>query len=193
MTLQLISAPTLVPVDLADMNAFLRVDFADDDTLISQMIKAARQLAENITKRQLMTATWELILDEFPNSDGEIKLPRPPVQSITSITYIDTDGVSQTLDSADYRLDSDSEPARITPAYGKTWPSTRDVTNAVRIRYVSGYASASDVPEAIKNWIMIRVATMYENREAFVVGQSIGEIGRSFIDGLLDPYVVSLI
>lgn len=67
MPLQLISPPAEEPLSLAEAKLHLRVDFSDEDALISALISAARQAAETITARQLVTARWKYILDAFPD------------------------------------------------------------------------------------------------------------------------------
>lgn len=119
----------------------------DRDTEINGAIVAARQWFENDTRTQVMTATWELRLDAFPRV---ILVPKGPVQSITSITYTDTADASQTVTLADTDQDLDSEPARVQPVDGETWPATKPGLNKVQVKYVSGYTSLALVPEAIK-------------------------------------------
>jgi len=183
--LKLITPPAVEPVSLLEAKAHLRVDSYDDDALISGLIIAARQEAEKITRRALITQTWELVLDCFL---PEICLPLPSLQSVTTIKYIDTNGTEQTLSNTVYQIDSDSQPARITTAYGQVWPAVRTQMNTVRIRYVAGFGLAVDVPQVIKQWILIRVATLYEQREAVNVGNIVNTI--PFVDGLLDEYRV---
>lgn len=186
MALKLITAPASEPVTLTEAKAHLRIDTTDDDALITSLIIAARSEAEKITRRALVNQTWELALDSF--HCREISLPFPRLQSVTSVKYVDVSGVEQTLDTLMYQVDADSEPARIAPVYGAFWPATMVQLNAVRIRYVAGYgAAAATVPDAIKAWIKVRVATLYENRE----GISSGNVSQTpFIDGLLDEYRV---
>jgi uncharacterized phiE125 gp8 family phage protein len=155
------------------------------------LIKAARIQAENYTLHALVTQTLELVLDAFPT--GGIELPMPPLQSVTSIKYIDDDGVEQTLGASLYSVDTDTIPGLITPAYDEEWPTdVRDQVNAVRVRYVAGFGAASDVPEDIRTWIKIRVGTLYDNPQAVVLSnlskQAIISMPHSFIDGLLDNY-----
>lgn len=183
MSLKLITAPAAEPVTLAEAKAHLRVDGTDDDVYITALIGAARQGAEHITERALMAQTWELALDAF---EADIHLPRPPLASITSITYLNDGGALTTLDASAYLLDDYSEPARLLPAYGTTWPATRSQANAVLIRYVAGYASAAAVPQEIKSWMLLRIGLLYENRESAVAGVSIAEL--PFVDRLLDAY-----
>jgi len=183
--LKLITAPAEEPISLEEVMAHCRIDALDDSSMLGTLITAARQEAEKITRRALVTQTWELVLDCFP---AEICLPLPVLQSVTTIKYIDTDGTEQTLLNTTYQVDTDSQPGRIIPAYGQIWPSTREQLNAVRIRYVAGYGLADAVPAAIKQWILIKVATLYEQREAVNVGNIVNTI--PFVDGLLDEYRV---
>ncbi len=156
------------------------------DPLLSALIKSARTSAEKMTRRALITQTLDYKLDCFPVC--ELWLPKPRLQSVTSITYVDTDGVTQTLASDQYRVDSDSEPARITPVYGAVWPYTRTVTNAVTVRYVCGYGAAASVPDSIKQWMLLRIKHFYDNPGAMASGMT--EFPRSYIDALLDDHAV---
>jgi uncharacterized phiE125 gp8 family phage protein len=93
--IKLITAPKTEPISLVEAKLHLRVTTNDDDTLISSLIKAARQSAENFTNRALASQVLELILDDFP--EKEIILPKPPVETVTSIKYTDCEGVESTL------------------------------------------------------------------------------------------------
>ena len=106
---------------------------------------------------------------------------------MSAITYLDTNGAEQTLATSKYLVDAVSAPARITPAYGEVWPTTRYQNNAVKIRFIAGYGAASAVPECIKNWMFVRIKQAYDNRNAMIVGGTLTEFPRSVIDGLLDP------
>lgn len=161
------------------------------DPLLNMLIAAARQEAETELRRALVTQTWDLYLDAFPY--WEIRLPKPTLQSVTSITYVDTDGVTQTLDASDYLVDTASEPGRVTPVFGGVWPVTRWQTNAVKIRFVCGYGAAAAVPQGIKNWMLMRIGALYENRESLMIGQvfhSAALEASDFTGGLLDPFRV---
>ena len=185
MALIRIAAPASEPLTLAEAKLHCRVDGSDEDALITALIVAAREQAEHETGRALVTQTWELVHDAFPEA---FVLRRAPIQSVTSIKYLDAaTGAEQTLDPADYLLDKDSEPGYVVPAYGKAWLSTWPVPNAVRVRYVCGYGIAAAVPIAIKQWMLLAIGTMYAQRESFVAGQ-ICSIPDRFWSGLLDPY-----
>ncbi len=181
MSIKVITSPATEPVTIDEAKLHLRVDGTDENALITSLIKAARQGAEHLTGRALMSQTLELALDCFP---GVIKLPRPPFVSVTSVKYVDLAGDEQTL--ADYQLDGYSEPARLAPAYGQAWPSTRCQPNAVLIRYQAGYANAAAVPDEIKSWVLLRIGMLYANRESVATGVSVSTV--PYVDRLLDAY-----
>lgn len=156
------------------------------DPGLSALIKAARVAAENMTRRAFITQTWDLYLDCFPG--WEIHLPKPTLQSVSAITYIDTNGVEQTLAADQYLVDAKSEPGRVMPAFGLVWPVTRYQANAVKVRFVAGYGAAAAVPDGIKQWMKIRIDHYDKNTGPVQVGGLIAEFPRAFIDGLLDDY-----
>lgn len=184
MGLKLITAPSVEPLTLADAKLHLRVDGTDEDALITSLIVAARQYAEHLTERSLITQTWELAIDAFPGA--EIQLPRPKAIAITSVKYDDVSGAEQTLSAPNYTLDNYQEPAWLLPAFNTAWPATQGNANAVRVRYTAGYgAAAADVPEGIKRWMLLRIGSLYAMREEVVPGRALQP---QFVDRLLDPY-----
>jgi len=175
-------APAVEPVSVAEVKTQARISGTASDTEIGVMIKAARQYAELELRRWIITQTIDAYFDVFP---GYFELP--PLQSVSSITYVDNNGDTQTLAADQYRVDSKSQPSRITEAYGVSWPSTQSVSNAVVVRFVAGYGVAAAVPECIKQWMLLRVAHYFDNRDPNIVGDSVATFERSFVDGLLDP------
>lgn len=164
MGLQLTTEPATEPITTAQAKAHARIDISDDDALVDLYITAARKFFEHQTRRALITQSWTYTLERFPPGQTPIIIPIPPVISITSIKYYDTDGVQQTWNSALYDLDSTSEPARVRPAWNETYPVTRAQMNAVEIIFACGYGDASDVPELYKTAIKEIVHLYYERR-----------------------------
>ena len=166
MSLSLVTAPTAEPVTLQEAKDHLRVDGTDEDTLISALITAAREHVDGRDGwlgRAICTQTWDCSFDAFP-ADGLLYLPLAPVQSITSVKYIDPDGVQQTFSSSNYALGADLDwSPRVVLGWGKSWPSIRAVPDAVTVRIVAGYAS---VPKPICQAILLLIGHLYENREA---------------------------
>ena len=191
MALTLFTAPAAEPVSVSEAKSHLRVDISDDDTLIGTLITAARVHVEQHLKRALVTQTWELVLDGFPASP-EIRLPMPPLASVTSISYTDKDGGAGSVSSGDYVVDIDREPGRIVLKNGKSWPSAvLKEAAGVRIKYVAGYGNAAAVPQPIKQAILLLVGTLYENREDTLVAQGVTVMRLPFgVEMLLYPYKV---
>lgn len=181
----LVTAPTAEPVTLDELKAQVRVDkdATDENAYLTSLIIAARQLVEVETRRALVTQTWRLTLDCFP--EWFIDIAKPPVPAITSVIYDDTGGTATTMSSSNYVLDSDAEPARLYPAYSLFWPSTRDAPRAVRILFVAGYGAPSAVPQWAKQAILLLAAHWYTNREP-VSELTMKEVPMSF-KALLSP------
>jgi len=164
-SLTLVTAPAAEPITTAQAKTHLRVDVSADDTFIDLLVAEAREWMENHLRRALITQTWDLFMDEFPSND-EIEVPMAPLSSVTSVKYIDNNGDQQTWDSANYRVDTDHEPGRITPAYGVVWPTIRPITKAVEIRFVAGYGTAgTDLPQPVMRALYMMVGQMYEQRQ----------------------------
>lgn len=160
MILSRFAAPAATPVSLDEARAHCRAETADDTMLQIYLDAAVAHVdgAEGVLGRCLVTQTWDLTLDAFP---AIINVPLPTLSSVTSITYVDADGATQTLASNAYRVSGQT----ITPG-DAGWPSTDNVTGAVTVRFVAGFGNAAAVPAAIKNAILLFVGDSMENREA---------------------------
>lgn len=152
----------------------------EDPTLV-RIIAACRAMAEQECNRSFATKTWQLALDSFP---PEIELPWPPLIAVSSITYVDPDGNTQTLDSSDYSVDAKSEPGWILPAVDVAWPATQDVANAVLVNYSTGYSDAALVPPGVKLWILAQVRHFWNNRGGTVTRD--GAVENPYLRSLLD-------
>jgi len=183
MTLKIVTEPTKEPLSISDVKEHLNITSTDDDAYLRSLITVARVQVEKITNRAMLTQTWDLWLDSFPS---KFTLPYAPLQSVTSITYTDTNGDSQTVTSSVYTADTNEEPAEVFLAYQQTWPSTRDIPNAVKIRFIAGYTSASLIPMPLKHAIYLMIGHMYENREATIAG-GLAELPLG-VDQLLGSY-----
>ncbi len=190
MALTMVTGPAVEPVSVNEAKAHLRVDISDDDALIGGLITAARMHVEQNMKRALVAQTWELVMDRWP-ALGYLRLPLPPLVSVTSIKYTDVDGVEGTFDVGNYLVDTDREPGRIVLKSAASWPAVelREV-GGVRVRYVAGYGStAGDVPRGIRQAILLLVGSMYENREETLVAQGVTVMRLPFgMEMLLSPY-----
>lgn len=169
-------APAVEPLGVEDAKEWLKVQHGKEDGLITELVQDARERFERVAGYQLLQATWQLTLDQFPGEracglaggimdDWRIYVPIPRLISVSSVVYVATDGTSTTLPAADYSVDTAGEPARIEPAYGEVWPSTREQQNAVTVTYLAGYgAQASAVPASVKVALKKIVGLLYANR-----------------------------
>lgn len=194
MRLLLVTAPTLEPVTLAQARAQCRVTHTADDDLITDMIVTARVSVESFVGRSLVHRTYDLKCDGFP---CEWTLPMAPAASVTSITYVDSNGTTQTLASDQYVLlggggTPGCKSGRIVPAYGVTWPSTRGTPEDVTVRFVAGYgAAASDVPSVFKSAMKTLVEDLYEERGSYVTGTTVVALPTAMERSLI-PYRTAL-
>jgi uncharacterized phiE125 gp8 family phage protein len=144
MDLVLSTGPTGEVITLDEAKAHMVVEHTDDDSMIRSFIQMAVDHAESITNRLFLTQTWIAYLEDFP--DGEIILPYGQLQSVTSVEYRDDDGDWQTMDSAEYVVDTVREPGRVVLADGETWPTdTLYPGMSVRITFVCGYGTQARV------------------------------------------------
>jgi len=137
MKLAQVKAPTTEPIHLDEAKHHLRVESTDEDYYVNGLIAAVRSEVENHRNECLVAQTWDMKLDDFP--DGDIMIPRVPLLEVSSITYVDTNGTTQTLSAGTYIVDTASKPGRISLAYQQSWPTARDIINAVTIRFAAGY------------------------------------------------------
>ncbi len=189
----LITPPAVELVALEDAIAHLRgdddlIELPDGD-LIASWIVAARLHVERRLSIALIEQTWRLTLDGFPKSTTPILLPRPPLKSVTSVTYLDANSVEQTLDPTLYVLDLESRPGRIGPVQDTPWPIAARQLASVRVTYVAGLDQDDDANEDLladlRAAMLLLIGDFYRNREAQVGDQLV--TNRS-VDALLDTH-----
>lgn len=182
-------APTGQILTLDEVKAQLRIPFTDEDVLLADYVQLATEYLEGFNgragylARALLTQTFELRLNEFPaytqpaptypmgypaySMAAPIVLPMPPLQSVTSVKYLDSTRTLQTMDPATYTVETATLQGRITLPQSGAWPT--DVAlekDAVRITFVAGYgATASSLPAGIKQAAKLLVGMYYLNRE----------------------------
>lgn len=171
------------PVSLSEVKAQLRVTGSAEDTLLTLYIQAARRYVEKQANITIHQKTLELVAEDWHywNTTGcnrYIELPRAtPLISIISAKYKDKDGNDTTWANTEYLADSDQQPGRLTPAYGKYFPSfTPYPVSPIRIQYTAGIATASPPAEAsasVKVPVLLLIGALYENREATVITDNI--------------------
>lgn len=150
---------------------------AIEDDQISEWITTAREYCEGVTRRALATQTIEAYLDCFPCKD-RFELPRPPLQSVTSVKYKNSDGVETTMTvDTDYIVDDESDVGGIVRPYGINWPSfTPYPLHPIKIRYVAGYTALNPAPKVVKQAMLLLIGHWYEHREPLFTGSISKEV-----------------
>jgi hypothetical protein len=179
-------APAVEPVTAAEFQAHLRIDstLLSDDAA-NTLIEEARQFIEDATAVAMITQSWQLNLDRWPDSqapwwdgvrqghmnqihggDGAVSVPRWPFQNLTSVKTYDEDSNDTTITVATtFDVDLQSIPGRIALQRGATWPTAMRAVNAIEIAYVAGYGdSATDVPAPIRRAVKQMAAYLYSHR-----------------------------
>lgn len=183
---KIITAPAGNPVTLVEAKLQCRVTTPDLDTLFINLIAEATGDAESETSRALYTQTLELQLDYWPNDAHlpaaeryAIVVPRPPVQSITSVKYINAAGTEITLvENTDYIVQIADPRTRIAPKEGTVWPATIARPGCIRVRYVAGYGTeTANNPDfhALRGGIFMRIASKFRNPSDEISGATVSK------------------
>lgn len=169
-TYVVITAPASEPITLAEAKVHLRVSNTIEDTLITALITAARQWVEGYTWRPLMTQTIDVVFDTI--IDKTIMINKAPIQSVTSVKYLDINGTEQTISNTLYTTDLLNSPCRIKL---DTIPNLKDTLNAFKIRVVCGYTSSALIPQTYKSAMFLIIGHLYENKQQ-AQSQTLSEI-----------------
>lgn len=176
-------APASMPVSLAEAKAHLRVDHDDQDDLITAQIKAASAYLDGysgILGRALVTQTWR---QDFATFADRLPLPVSPVIAIVSISYFDVSNVQQTLDAGVYDLFAEARGAYVSLQPGQVWPATFNRADAVSITFTAGFGAATDVPEPIRQAILLIVQRLFDGADT-EIDVSIDRV----VHALIAPY-----
>lgn len=174
-------------ISTADAKAHLRVDHSDEDSLIDRLVLASIEAIESKIGASMVPQTLTLVVPRFPTTCGHFALPGSPVRSITSITYVDSDGTNQVVAGSLYVTDGNAHPGRVYLADRDSSPWPTDLAardDAVRIIYEAGPATVNDVNDALIAAALLMIGHLYENRQAVVTGTIATELPEA-VDALI--------
>jgi uncharacterized phiE125 gp8 family phage protein len=187
MGLVLKSGPDHYPVTLIEAKAHIGILSDEHDDRIAMLIGAATELAQTLTRRQLVTATYELYTDSL---HATIEIPKPPLIAVDSIEYIPAgEMLLVRMPEDNYTVDTTTSPGEIIIHDGFI-PSVSGTRNCVKITFSAGHGDASTVPLPIKQWMLLQIATWFETREEFVIGTVASQIKNIYNKALIDSYKV---
>lgn len=200
-SMQIVTSPEVQPLTLAEAKEHLRMDTSDEDTLIEALISAATDHVSGrngYTARALVQQTWDVYFSTFPDDVG-LKLPFPPLISVDSISYLDADGVSQTLATSVYMV-TKTEPAFVKLKANQSWPDVLEQADCITVRMTCGYSPGDDsptdyaenVPQSIKAAMKLVIGDLYQNREAAALVSGAKYEPNPAVKALLNPYRVDM-
>lgn len=169
------TAPAVEPLTTDEIKDWCRISTSAEDAAITRLAKSCRRTLENMLGISMVETTWDEYWDAFP---GVLQPYRSPVLSIELFEYVNTAGTTTALvENTDYQTDLVSKPARILPAYGTVFPATRCKPNAVHLQYKAGFGDAADdVPEDVKDLLLLFIAVAYEERLPIIMGSQGEEV-----------------
>lgn len=181
MSLIIATGPTAEPVTLAEVKARLGLTSTVDDAKITQQITAAREFAEKETRRSLCVKSYTLVLDRFPYLHEPIRLPVPPLVSVTTITFLDSTLTPQTWDPTEYFVAAKQSPALIVPVPGNVYPCPVRVPGAVEIDFIAGFGAdgGQTIPQHLQEGIRELAVHFYEH-PSVVTSEGLKEIPSGF-------------
>lgn len=178
-----VAAPESEPVQESQAMEHLNETNDDRAIYVGGLIGAARGMAENYTGRAIMRQTWKYTSNAFCDI---VRLPLPPLVSVTSIKYYDGGNVLQTMNASDFYVFADAGIGCVSPV--ESWPSTYTRPDAVQITFLCGYLVC---PHQIQQAILLTIGELYNNREETIIGKSISKLPLTS-ERLLAPYRVYL-
>ncbi|MCK5518882.1 MAG: phage head-tail connector protein [Alphaproteobacteria bacterium] len=175
--------PASEPLTLAEIKTFLRIDHSNDDAIVTDLISSARQICESVTGRSLITRSYSLFLDFWPDASitewwdgvregadvvGKIRvlsLPKPPLLSVTLIKVYAADNTYAEFPSVSYYVDTAGIPGRVVLTQGASPPTPGRAANGIEIQFTAGYgATVQNVPALLRQGMKQVIAHLYEHR-----------------------------
>jgi uncharacterized phiE125 gp8 family phage protein len=164
-----LTAPAQEPLAASSLLAdWLRLGSDTQQLAVVQgLIRGARAKAEHHTGRALITQSWKLTRRYWPLDDEDfvLRVPKPPLQTVSGVTFMGMDGIRQTLSTSLYLVDATAQPGTITRTYGMAWPVARPEEAAIQVSFTAGYgADGSAVPQDLIVAMQMMVTDWFEKR-----------------------------
>ena len=177
MELKVTVAPVRLPLDISDVQEYLRLETQDDLETIQTLIKSANDVAEHYCNRTLIQTSYQLFHDVLPaTGDVGLRLARGNIISITDVKIHLKDGGSPGTEAVtDYILTDENMDGKVYPLSG-AWSTTGTARykKGVEINFVAGYGETrASIPHGMILALLQIVGWLYENREGQVIPANI--------------------
>jgi len=180
----LLSAPAVEPVTLDEARSFLRVEHNADDEVIAALTAGSRIHVEAQTRRALITQSWRITADSWPQ-DGRLTVLPAPLQALTAARVYDVDNNAQVVDVQAFVPDLGASALAFAP-----WalPAPGRLAAGIELDVTVGYGDAAiDVPEPLRQAIRLLTAHWYDNRGLVASGAG-GVVLPPTVAALVAPY-----
>ena len=171
--------PAIESITLTIAKQHCRVYHSLDDATFgtgsvgSGLISAAREMIESEIRGPIINTGYTSVFEDFPTT-RELVLPRSPLVSVASVTYVNSASATITLSaSTDYIVKSFNGMGRILLRDTASWP--RDIhagpEGVVTVVYTAGYGTtAAEVPVSLRHAQLLQIATLFEFRNTLSPG-----------------------
>ena len=187
MTSILLTGPAVEPVTLAEAKAHLRVDSTNEDSLIQSLITSARLHSETLTGLAMITQSWRMVLDGWPNRNV-LAIPLVPLQQVIEVRVYEDEDVLVAIAPTEYLVETIGKPARLAMRGRQSWPKPGRPIGGIEIDVTIGYGdTAADVPDSLRQAILQIVGHWFSHREAVGIGVGAVHVPAT-VDALIAPY-----
>lgn len=145
--------PLTEPLSLAEAKLYLRIDGNAEDALVTDMIVAVREAAEDYLHKSLVTQRWTLTYESYVPS--HVPLPKGPAQEVVHVKTRDRAGNEAAVGEGVYHLSAAADALHLESSV---------IGHEVEIAYDCGYGDAEDVPASVRQGMLVHLAALYEDR-----------------------------
>jgi uncharacterized phiE125 gp8 family phage protein len=161
MGLKLVTPPATDILSIAEAKAWLKLEAADDDALVTGLVAASRCAIESYCGRKLVSQRWIWTIDAWP-PHGVLRLPLSPLLSLVAVRVSTAADRTVALAPESVMVDASSDPPRLIVA---DRPAPGVPVAGIAVEAIVGYgADASAVPDPLRAAARLMLAALYENR-----------------------------
>ncbi|MGP4691621.1 head-tail connector protein [Agrobacterium cavarae] len=179
-----VTAPLMMPVSLTEVKKALRVDSADDEDMLENLIQSAVDHYEGWTGILgicLVEQTWRQTFDRYEQC---LHLPLGPVTAVSGVKMLSNAGTETIVETENYSIETDAAGrSSVRFVDGFSVPNDVAQRSAISVEYRAGWPIVDNkptVPADIRTAIIARVQIGYE-QTATDAGQTISNMERALI------------